>query len=83
MTKIINYIYLFYTVIVNILLFLTLIFFGILADEGVKYEKFAKVYTLGIEFNYSFLNFFLIFTLIISLFLSGYQIIRIMNRNRN
>ena len=37
-----------YTILVEILCFLLLIFFGILADEKVKFERFAKSYFLDL-----------------------------------
>lgn len=71
MNKIYKLAFFSYTILFQILCFLLLIFFGILADENVKFEKFAKVYTLGIEYNYNFLFYFVIFIFILTLILQG------------
>jgi hypothetical protein len=53
-----NYIkpvFIFYSILVELICMLTLVFFGILKDENVNFEKFYPSYVLGFEFNYFFL----------------------------
>jgi len=61
--------------LIDIFSILFLIFWGILADENVKYENFNEVYTFGLRYNYNFLLYFAItiltLTLILQIFLAG------------
>ena len=72
-----------YTILVEILCFLLLIFFGILADENIKFEKFAKVYTLGIEFNYNLLCYFSVLIFVLSLIIQGFLVLNFLKNNSN
>jgi len=58
-----------YTAIIEIFCVLLFVFFGILADENVKFENFTKSYFLGLEFNYGFLNYFLAFVFLLTIIL--------------
>lgn len=65
-----------YTFTVELVCLLSMVFFGILADENVKIESFYKSYFLGIEFNYSFLNYTVLFLLLLTFIV---QIIFVLN----
>jgi TRAP-type C4-dicarboxylate transport system permease small subunit len=54
-----------YSGLIKVLLFLFLIFLGVLSDEGVRINKFAKVYVLGIETNFGLLGGFVVFILLL------------------
>jgi hypothetical protein len=55
MKKYIKPVFIFYSILVELICLLTLVFFGILKDENVNFEKFYPTYVLGFEFNYYFL----------------------------
>jgi hypothetical protein len=55
MNKYIKTTFIFYSILVELICLLTLVFFGILKDENVNFEKFYPSYVLGFEFNYYFL----------------------------
>jgi hypothetical protein len=67
MTKIIKIIQFSYTLAVSVFLYLCIVFLGTLADEGVKTDKFAKVYTFGFEYNYQFVYGLMILLILSSL----------------
>ena len=58
MNKFYKITFILYTLSVELICLLTLVFFGILADENVNFEKFYLSYFLGFELNYFFLNYF-------------------------
>ncbi len=58
-----------YSFLVDLICLLFLIFFGILADEGVNINKFKQSYFLGMEINYQFLFYLVIFVLISTIML--------------
>ena len=58
--------YAIYNFVVTVFLFLSIIFIGILADEGVDYKKIYPVYTFGFSYPYEFAYFLLILLLFIS-----------------
>ena len=58
MNKFYKITFILYTLSVELICLLTLVFFGILADENVNFEKFYQSYFLGFELNYYFLNYF-------------------------
>ena len=62
-----KYIFTLYSFLIDILLLLLLIFLGVLADEGVKVNNFAKVYVLGIETNFNVLGGLIAITLVLTI----------------
>lgn len=64
-----------YTFLVELICLLLIVFFGILADEGIVLNNFYKAYFLGIQINYQFLYFFILFIFILTIIL---QIIFVM-----
>ncbi|MEM1311838.1 MAG: hypothetical protein AAGF07_00015 [Patescibacteria group bacterium] len=53
-----------YTLLVILFSISGFIFLGILADENVKFDSFAKVYIFGVELNYNVIPYSLGFLLI-------------------
>ena len=81
MKKVFPTLFLTYTLLVDLLLFLLLVFFGVLADENVKFEKFAKAYTFSFEYNYNFLMSYLAFIFGLTLFLQAIIIFNLIKKD--
>lgn len=64
--KLINSIFCLVSILNLVLVF---VFNGILADEGVNVNNFAKAYFLGFEFSFYLLNIFQLFLFVFSIFL--------------
>jgi hypothetical protein len=56
-----------YLLTILVHLFLSVVLYAILLDEGVKFKNLAKAYVLGVEFNYYSYNIFTITLLILTI----------------
>ena len=64
-----------YCLLVEVLSFLILILFGILADENIKFDSFEDVYVLGIGYDYNFLMYLAFVMIIFSFIVQIYTIL--------
>jgi hypothetical protein len=83
MKKIYSILLIVYTLLVQLASLLTLVFLGVLADENIKFEKFEKVYFLGLGYNYDWLYYIFALLIIVTTMVQLYWLSKYLKKVQN